>query len=101
VEVARHFAPDATWDSAGTDYDTQLMSAEYEIKGKTQNGAQIEIDVSPDGDLHEIETAIAAGDVPPPVMKLVNTYLPGFTPTLVEMSMRSRAKWVTGRSTSR
>lgn len=88
LEVANHFAPDATWESAGTDYDTQLMAPEYEIVGKMKDGTVVEIDVSPEGDLHEIETVIAADAVPAPVMKLLNTYLPGFAPTKVELSAR-------------
>jgi hypothetical protein len=88
TEVARHFAPDAQWESAGTDYDTQLMEPEYEIKGKTKDGKAVEIDVSPDGKIHEVETAIAASEVPGSVLKMIETYLPGFEPTLVEMSAR-------------
>ena len=88
TEVARHFAPDAQWDSAGTDYDTQLMEPEYEIKGKLKDGKAVEIDVSPDGRIHQVETAIAASDVPAAVMRIIETYLPGFEPSLVEMSAR-------------
>ena len=88
TEVARHFAPDARWDSAGTDYDTQLMEPEYEIKGKLKDGKAVEIDVSPDGRIHQVETAIAASDVPAAVMRIIETYLPGFEPSLVEMSAR-------------
>ena len=88
VEVAKHYAPDATWESAGTDFDTQLMAPEYEIKGKTKDGMAIEVDVSADGGIHEIETVIAAGAVPEAVTKLLGTYLPGFTPTTIELSAR-------------
>ena len=88
TEVARHFAPDAQWESAGTDYDTQLMEPEYEIKGKMKDGKAVEIDVSPDGRIHEVETAIATSEVPTAVMKIIETYLPGFEPSLVEMSAR-------------
>ena len=79
IEVAKHYAPDAEWTSAGTDYDGQLMEPEYEITG-TMNGSKIEVDVSPEGMLHEVETAITASDVPQPTMTLLNAYLPGFTP---------------------
>ena len=65
AEVARHFAPEAKWESAGTDFDTQLMAPEYEIKGKTADGKGIEIDVSPEGNLHEIELVIDESSVPP------------------------------------
>jgi hypothetical protein len=88
VEVAKHYAPGAAWESVSTDFDTQLGEAEYEIKGKMQNGTVVEVDVSPQGKVHEIETVIQASEVPTPVMKLVNTYLPGFSPTLVEKSAR-------------
>ena len=88
LEVAKFYAPDAQWESVGTDFDTQLMAPEYEIKGKTKAGNVVEVDVSPEGSLHEIESVIAAGDVPAPVMKLIEAYLPGFTPTLIELSAR-------------
>lgn len=88
LEVATHYAPEATWESAATDFDTQAMWPEYEIAGKLPNGMAIEVDVTPEGDLHEIETAIEAGAVPEPVMKLIGVYLPGFTPTLIESSAR-------------
>lgn len=88
LEVASHYAPDAKWDSAGTDFDTQLMAAEYEIAGKGADGAAIEVDVSPEGALHEIETEINADAVPAEVMALVERYLPGFAPSLIEHSAR-------------
>ena len=88
LEVAAHYAPEAKWETAGTDFDTQLMSPEFEIAGKLPNGVAIEVDVSPEGNLHEIETAIEAAAVPEPVMKLLGVYLPGFTPTLIELSVR-------------
>jgi hypothetical protein len=88
LEVAKHYAPDAKWESAGTDFDTQLMAPEYEIKGMTKDGKAIEVDVSADGAIHEIETTIAAGDVPAALTKLLGTYLPGFAPTKVELSAR-------------
>lgn len=88
IEVAKHFAPDATWESAGTDYDTQLMKPEFEIAGKMADGTKVEVDVSPEGELHEVETVVQADTVPAPVMALVKKYLPDFTPSLVEMSTR-------------
>ena len=91
LEVANHYAPEAKWESAGTDFDTQTMWPEYEIAGKLPNGAAIEVDVTPEGNLHEVETVIEASTVPEPVMKLLGVYLPGFTPTLVEMSTRPNA----------
>ena len=78
----------ARMGTAGTDFDSQLGSAEYEIKGKMENGTVVEVDVSPEGKVHEIETAIPAVEVPAPVTKLLNAYLPGFTPTLTEKSAR-------------
>jgi hypothetical protein len=88
LAVAAHYAPDAQWESVGTDFDTQLMAPEYEIKGKMANGTVLEVDVSPEGALHEIETVVEAGAVPAAVTKLLGVYLPGFTPTLIEMSAR-------------
>jgi hypothetical protein len=88
AEVAKHYAPGAKWETVGTDFDAQLGEAEYEIKGKMENGTVIEVDVSPEGKIHEIETVIHAGDVPAPVTKLMSAYLPGFSPTLVEKSAR-------------
>jgi hypothetical protein len=88
LEVAKHYAPDAQWESAGTDFDTQTMWPEYEIAGKLPNGTAIEVDVTPEGNLHEVETVIEAAAVPEPVMKLIGVYLPGFTPTLIESSAR-------------
>jgi hypothetical protein len=88
LETARHYAPDATWETAGTDYDTQLMMPEYEITGTTEDGMSIEVDVSPEGKLHEIETEVEAGAMPEAASALLETYLPGFTPTLVEESTR-------------
>jgi hypothetical protein len=88
TETANHFAPDATWETAGTDYDTQLMMPEYEITGKTKDGKRIEVDVSAEGKLHEVETEVQASDMPDAAMKLVKTYLPDFAPTLVEKSAR-------------
>jgi hypothetical protein len=88
LEVANHYAPGATWEKFGTDFDTLLGAPEYEITGKDKAGNPVEVDVSPSGDLHEIETVISADAVSAPVMKLLNAYLPGFKPTLVEMSAR-------------
>ena len=47
-----------------------------------KDGKAVEIDVSPDGRIHEVETAIATSDVPAAVMKIIE-------PTFRVSSLRS------------
>jgi hypothetical protein len=76
-------APGATFSDVGTDYDTQRMMPEYELKGKSAAGADLEVDLSVNGDLFEIETVIEQTDVPAPVLGLLKVYLPGFQDRIV------------------
>jgi uncharacterized protein YuzE len=88
MEAAKAMSPGATFSAVGTDYDTQRMMPEYEVKGKTAAGADLEVDLGVNGDLFEIETVIAATDVPAPVMGLLKVYLPDFQASKIELSQR-------------
>jgi uncharacterized membrane protein YkoI len=88
METAKAMAPGATFSDVGTDYDTQRMMPEYEVKGKSAAGVDLEVDLSVNGDLLEIETVIAPTDVPAPVMGLLKVYLPDFQASKIELSQR-------------
>lgn len=63
----------------------------YEIRGKDSAGMTVEVDVSEDGTVEEIERQIAADKVPANVMAALRMEVPNFQPTLIETSERDGA----------
>lgn len=69
-------------------------TATYEFKTKTVRGTKLEIDVTPDSEIEEIEEEIALQDVPGAVTELLAVHFPSVQPTFVERSTRgTMAVW--------
>lgn len=61
----------------------------YEIGGKMADGMNLEIDVTQDGTIDEIEKQIEASALPAEVQSALDAELAGFEPTMVEESTRA------------
>ncbi len=98
TEIAMEDVPDIVLDMAmntapGVDFDRVSIEIEngvviYEFEAKDHNGCHIEIDVTEDGQLEEIEMEIAMADVPPAVAATLEKEAPGFRAEYVELSVR-------------
>jgi hypothetical protein len=79
-------------ESVALDLDGGI--ATYEFKTKTERGTQLEIDVTADGHIDELEEEITINDVPGQVTELLARHFPGLKPTFIERSTRgSLAVW--------
>lgn len=87
LEVAKRAVPQVTLDKAGTEVSSDDV-LEYELSGKNANGKQVEVDVTADGSIREIESEITPEEVPQNVVSKLKAYLPDFKPSFVEKSQR-------------
>jgi opacity protein-like surface antigen len=87
VAVAKAAAPGVEWSKAGVDVDADTLTPVYELTG-TKGGKQVEVDVTPTGEVDEIETQVEMSAVPEAAQKLLKVYLPQFEATMVERSTR-------------
>ena len=85
-EAALQAAPGAELVSVSVETENGVSVYEFEARGK--DGGPVEIDVREDGTVEEVETLIAMGDVPAPVVAAMNEAAPGFAPEEVELSIR-------------
>lgn len=98
TEIAMEDVPDIVLETAmitapGVDFDRVSIEIEngvaiYEFEAKDHNGCHIEIDVTEDGQLEEIEMEIAMADVPPAVAATLEREAPGFRAAYIELSVR-------------
>jgi hypothetical protein len=85
--TAEQAAPDAVFNRAQIDFDN--VEAEYELRGATEAGDQVEIDVFESGRLAEIEERILRSDVPRlPLRLLKREFGKDLEVTLYERSTR-------------
>jgi hypothetical protein len=85
--AAIHASQGADLKKAAVDYDETGVSV-YELSGENPQGQQVEVDVTIEGKVVEIEKTIGTGEVPPPVLAALNQRLPGFQLETVELSLR-------------
>ncbi|PQA85738.1 PepSY-like domain-containing protein [Hyphococcus luteus] len=98
TEIAMEDVPDLVLDTAmntapGVDFDRVSIEVEngvaiYEFEAKDHNGCHIEIDVTEDGRLEEIEMEVSMEDVPEAVATTLQREAPGFRADYIELSVR-------------
>ncbi|MEZ5891568.1 MAG: hypothetical protein R3C58_00240 [Parvularculaceae bacterium] len=85
-DVAIITAPGVTFDRVSVEIENGVTI--YEFEAKDHNGKHIEIDVTEDAVLEEIEMETALEDVPAIVLKTLEKTAPGFVATYIELSVR-------------
>lgn len=98
TEIAMEDVPEIVLDTAlntapGVDFDRVSIEVDdgvtiYEFEAKDHNGCHIEIDVTEDGQLEEIEMEIAMENVPPAVAATLEREAPRFRAAYIELSIR-------------
>ena len=91
AEVAlRSYETEVNFLGATLDFDE--IEAVYEVTARTQDGRQIEIDISPQAQVLEIEQEISRTEVPLPVLETLRTMVPNYQAAdespLIEKSIR-------------
>ncbi|MVF13613.1 hypothetical protein FT643_15835 [Ketobacter sp. MCCC 1A13808] len=85
--------PEATYQSANTEEENGDLV--YEIQGVLADGRKLEVDITPAGDVEEIEVEFTHDLVPGAVLNAVESAYPGFTASFIEAS-HSESKKVVG-----
>lgn len=83
----------ATLVSANTETEDD-GAVVYEIQATVQGGRKVEIDITPDGAVDEIEIEFRLEDVPGAVLNAIESKLPGFRAEFIEASHSSAMKVV-------
>lgn len=86
LDTALSTAPGVTFDRVSIEVENGVSI--YEFEAQDHNGKHIEIDVTEDGDLEEIEMEIDASELPASVLETLNDVAPGFRPDYIELSVR-------------
>lgn len=86
LDTALNTAPGVQFDRVSIEIENGVSI--YEFEGEDHNGRHIEIDVTEDGVLEEIEMEIAMSDVPATVLATLEREAPGFRADYVELSVR-------------
>ncbi|WDI31399.1 hypothetical protein PUV54_15725 [Hyphococcus flavus] len=87
LDVAINTAPGVTFDRVSIEVENGVSI--YEFEARDHNGNHIEIDVTEDGELDEIEMEIDESDLPASVLQTLNDVAPGFEATYIELSVRA------------
>ena len=87
LAVAEETAPGAEFDDVSVEVEAGVTV--YEFRGVDYAGRRIEVDVTEDGALEEIEMEEAAADLPAVVLEAIEAREPGFEVTKVETSVRA------------
>lgn len=87
LDTAITTAPGVTFGRVSIEVENGVSI--YEFEAQDYNGKHIEIDVTEDGDLDEIEMEIDADDLPASVRKTLEEVAPGFEPDYIELSVRN------------
>lgn len=86
LDAAIDAAPGVTFDRVSIEVENGVSI--YEFEAKDHNGFHIEIDVTEDGELEEIEMQIPMSDVPQAVADRLEKEAPGFRADYIELSVR-------------
>jgi len=86
LDMANATAPGVTFDRVSIEVENGVSI--YEFEAKDHNGLHIEIDVTENGELEEIEMETPWENVPEPVVATLKKTAPGFKPTYIELSVR-------------
>ena len=89
MDTAIRTAPGVTFDRVSIEEENGVSI--YEFEAKDHNGRHIEVDVTEDGDLEEIEMEIPFSDVPADVVATLEATASGFIPVYIEFSVRQTA----------
>ncbi len=89
LDTAIRTAPGVTFDRVSIEIENGVSI--YEFEATDHAGRHIEIDVTEDGELEEIEMEFDFDDLPAGVAATLNDTVPGFTPGYVEFSVRQTA----------
>lgn len=89
LDTAIRTAPGVTFDRVSI--ETENGVSIYEFEATDHAGRHIEIDVTENGDLEEIEMEHDFDDLPDVVAATLNDTVPGFEPDYVEFSVRQTA----------
>jgi hypothetical protein len=81
-EAADKAVPGAKWEKAFK--ETEKGKVIYEIKGDDAKGRDVEVEITADGKVLEVETEIAMSEVPEVVINALKAKLPKFKPEEVE-----------------
>ena len=89
MDAAIRTAPGVTFDRVSIEVEDGVSI--YEFEAKDHNGRHIEIDVTEDGEVEEIEMDFDIENLPAAVAKTLYDTVPGFEPDYVEFSVRQHA----------
>ncbi len=89
LDTAIRTAPGVTFDRVSIEEENGV--AIYEFEATDHAGRHIEIDVTEDGELEEIEMEQDVEDLPTAVAATLDETVPGFEPDYVEFSVRQTA----------
>jgi hypothetical protein len=81
-EAADKAVPGAKWEKAFK--ETEKGKVIYAIKGDDAKGRDVEVEITADGKVLEVETEIAMSEVPEVVINALKAKLPKFKPEEVE-----------------
>ena len=86
LDVALNTAPGVEFERVSIEVENGVVI--YEFEAKDHKGCHIEIDVTEDGQLEEIEMEIAMDEVPQAVAATLERTAPGFRAEYIELSVR-------------
>lgn len=90
LDTAIRTAPGVTFDRVSVEDENGV--AVYEFEAEDHQGRHIEIDVTENGDLEEIEIETDWEDLPDAVVATLNATAPGFEPSYIELSIRDGSR---------
>ncbi|WP_153768669.1 PepSY domain-containing protein [Labrenzia sp. CE80] len=93
IVVVYELLGEVTIASANTETEED-GSFVYEIQGTFVDGRKVEVDIDPNGKVHEIEIEFEIEDVPGAVRNAIEKQLPGFKPSFIEASHSQSMKVV-------
>jgi len=86
LEAAYAAAPGVEFERVTIEMEGDLAIYEFEATGP--DGKHIEVDITEDGELQEIELELSMDEAPEAVVAALEKESPGFTPTYIEASIR-------------
>ena len=89
METAINTAPGVTFERVSIESENGVSI--YEFEATDHAGRHLEIDITEDGELEEIEMEHDFDDIPAAVAATLDKTVPGFEPDYVEFSVRQNA----------
>jgi hypothetical protein len=88
--AAKAAAPGVKFQKAAVEVEEVIT---YELAGKNGNGRQVEVDVTADGKVLEVETEVTLDEVPKEVIAAHKRRVPKLKPGFIEKSERPCGVW--------